>query len=295
MNEFVELISSISVLIASFAGLSAVNKWKRERFDKAKIESIEEYESCLREVAHELNETLEQPEIYFYLREGDHENTVLEQMHLFLEIKNKSVSELSEKINKADDVLNVFSGYAGSKLSFVNNYYKTSVLLMKFSMLSFELDVKSLNNPEERYLDRKGGYFLFPFLSRETPNFDFINYMMLSSILSLFVYEEYDEDVFLDRRERFDDVFLKIVSYEKMALHSGFLKNLFLKVKILIMKYNLVGRVLYITDKHAIVVGLSGVIYKHDTQGYGCKFVEEKKRKRVFLKLVKSEFINIFS
>lgn len=43
MSEFIKVLSSISVLAASFAGLLAINKWKSEKFDKTKISFMESF------------------------------------------------------------------------------------------------------------------------------------------------------------------------------------------------------------------------------------------------------------
>ena len=47
MIEIIELITAITVLLASLAGFSAVNKWKKETFEKKKTKIIDAYEENL--------------------------------------------------------------------------------------------------------------------------------------------------------------------------------------------------------------------------------------------------------
>lgn len=299
MKEIIDLLSSITVLIAALAGMSAVNKWKKERFDKVKIEAVEKYEESIINFANSIENILNKDDLDFYLKDvgsGSEEiRSVPEQIYTFYDDKFYKIENLKKDFDEVDNLYNTYSGYAGNKLVFSENYYHSVFLLMRFSVMCFKMELSEIEDLDKEFVNYKKGYFMVSFLNENRERFDMVDYMMISSPDFVLMMGGYDRSLFKDERITYKDIFLNIVSAEKMALHSSFLESVFIKIKIFIMKYRVVGRVLCISDRKAVVVGIGGAVFKCSTEGENYKVVEAKNRKNLFKKLLKSEIIRFFS
>lgn len=295
MKDLIELISTLTVMIAALAGISAINKWKKERFDKAKIDAIEEYETCLRVIDKEFETVLNESPVSFCLNEDDTLNSHYEQLDLYLKSKKKSIGELKAKIDSSEHFFDVYSGYAGNNLVFVNNFYLTTFLHMERAVVKLEMELLQIDIDKYKDLNGKGGLYVFDFLKNENNDFDYDDYMMMSYSTYLKGLNDIDGTVFKDKRLFYSNAFKRIVSAEKMALHTAVQKRIFIKLKIFFMKYKLIGKVLHMTDKTAVIVSVNGAIDIIDTKGNDLNEIEIKNRKNIFKKMIKAEAKRLFS
>lgn len=295
MKELIDLISSITVLIAALAGISAVNKWKKERFFKVKIDAIEKYEDSLKNFASNVEKILDKSDMDFYLSESNSVDSYPEQIANFFDNKSESVEFLKVDLDEVERLFGIYSGYAGNKLAFSQNYYNSTYVLMRYAVVVFNVEVSRNKIFYEEFDEDVRSYFMVEFLDAKNEFFDIVDYMMISSPEFLYTMGGYDDSVFMDRRLLYKDIFLNIVSAEKMALHSSFFESAFIRIKILIMKYRVIGRVICISDKHAISVSVNGFVFRQSTNGESYEVLEEKNRSKLFRKLIKAEVMRHFS
>lgn len=295
MKDFIELISSITVFIAALAGISAVNKWKKERFFKVKIDAIEKYEDSLKTFDNNVEKILDKSDMDFYLNESSGVDSYPEQIANFFDDKNKAVESLKVDLDEAERLFGIYSGYAGNKLAFSQNYYHSMYVLMRYSVVVFSVEVSRNKKFYEEFDENARDYFMIEFLKAKNEFYDIVDYMMISSPEFLYTMGGYDDSVFIDRRLLYKDIFLNIVSAEKMALHSSFFESLFIRFKILIMKYRVIGRVMCISNKHAMSVSINGIVFRQSANGESYQVLEKRNRSNLFRKLVKAEVIRHFS
>lgn len=295
MKDLIELISSLTVMLAALAGISAINKWKKERFDKAKIDAVEEYETCLRMIDKEFDTVLNESPVSFILNENDELNSHYTQLEIYLKSKKGSIEDLKAKIDSAEHFFDVYSGYAGNNLVFVNNFYQTTFLHMERAVVKLEMEILKLAINKHEDLAGKGGMYVFDFIENENNAFDYDDYMMMSYSTYLKFLSSADGAFYKDKRLFYGNAFKRIVSAEKMALHTAIMKRIFIKLKIFFMKYKLIGKVLHMTDKQAVIVSINGAINVIDTKGKDLDCIEKENRKNILKRLIKAEAQRMFS
>lgn len=283
-------MSSVSVLIASIAGLLAINKWKVERFEKVKIETLERYEESVRSIrlkiykicGKNLEFEIHESNISFKNENNETISSVLNK------VKREGLVELREIVYVAEDNIDKYISYSGERMLFSYNYYKSSCDLM-FETLSqlgilafikdFESDNKCFTELVVEHL-KTSDFSLCDF-----SDFTFIQRDNLSHVFGMAAGLKVE-----DNRYIYDEMIYKLVRLEKRYLYSGFLGKTFIKGKIFVLKYNISGRVLLLGDKFSYIVNAFGSVQRVERRGRGKKELECVFRKNLFFNMIKMAF-----
>lgn len=295
MAELIDLISSVTVLIAALAGISAIDKWKKERFDKTKIEAIEAYEISIKDISDHVDEILTHnfKEIIrkaAIARAIDDDQIQESEVQIFLNKKEVEVSRLGEKLVKAKRLLRNYSGYAGESMAFTYNYYYSNYEMMNSCLTWMFINRSGYKDfSEEDHV-----LYMIDFLTSEKTGVDIVDYMALQSVYSLL---PFGGDAFfnhIDFRSDINKKILKILAAEKMRLHSAFLNKLFLSIKILMIKYRLSGRVVFASENFAVVIDSAGRVARRPTLKEKYYEIEKTTKRNIFFNLIKEHIKNIF-
>lgn len=297
MKDIIELVGAFSVLIASFAGLVAINKWKKERFEKVKIEALESYAICMENI----NDTME------VMVSQDHREVVRNAVELdvlegrdrsqesnvkiFFEQKEKEIFLLGEKLIESNKLLRTYTGYGSDSIAFSYNYFSSFRQEMNLCLQWMLINrVKFRGCSEDDFT-----IYMFELLRDEKASVDFIDYMAVHSVLNLTIICGNSFGGMVDNRVEFDNKVLKILAEEKIRLHSMVFGKFWRALKIFLIKYYLAERVVLASESYAMVVGCSGDVRRLGLLGKGFKEFEKENRKGVFLKLLKHEVKSFFS
>jgi hypothetical protein len=272
MKEFIDLISAVSVFIASIAGLSAVNKWKSERFDKNKIEAVEGYEEKIKDVVYRIQETLNGDIVY-----GDYSwNSEVDLTDILKYEKESKIESLRASIDEARAFLDQYRSFSGDKLAFNFNYHNSTFLLME-SCLSFvcyenifdERKDFDFNIAALRFFDKK-----------EDKIADVVDLLMVHSPIHLYFVAGLDNVYFNDSRNKYSEVIMNLARLEKVYIYSNIIRKALIKIKAFILEYRISGRVLCHSHRNAVILGDSGNVFRISTQGKSCEALEKFYRKK---------------
>lgn len=295
MKDIIELLSSIAVLVAALAGMSALNRWKQERFYSVKINAIEDYDKALRKFDSSVKNILNENGFEFYLDENRNIKSVASQVADFYEKKHGDVEKLKLKYDELEELFSVYSGYSGNELYFSHNYYSSIYVVMRYSVVLFSVESNALDNSLSDDGSGLRKYFMARFLEEERMHFDVLDYMMISSPEFLFTMTGIQSRGVVDRRGLFEGGFLKIVSAEKVRLHSSFLKRCFISVKLFYKRYKVIGRVVCVGEKYAMAITMSGALCRQELKGKSYKELEGVNRERLFWRLLSFDLKRMLS
>ena len=225
MKDFIELISSISVLIASFAGLSAINKWKTEKFEKEKINSIEEYEKDSKDVIDKIS-IIRKKEVFKDLEELDYENIVpdVALVKKYFDVKEKDFEDLQVLIRKMEVSLSSYSGYTGESMDFHFNYYFYNYIMMRKGMLSFAEESITRTADKESFAQVVYNHFLLE--SNKDKEIDIIDVLMSYTPMDFLYLDGIRYYNIQDCRHKYNKLFGRRVQLEKIYVHSGVFNKL---------------------------------------------------------------------
>lgn len=284
MKEFIELISAVSVFIASIAGLSAVNKWKSERFDKNKIEAVEGYEEKIKDVAYKIQETVNSDIVYDDYSWG----SKVDLTDILKYEKEGRIDGLRASIDEARAFLDKYRSFSGNKLSFNFNYYQSTFLLME-SCLSFVCYENIFDEKEDFDFNMAALRF---FDMKEDKMADVVDLLMVHSPIHLYFVAGLDNIYFSDLRSKYSEVLINLARLEKIYIYSNFLRKTLIKIKAFILEYRVYGRVLCHSNRNAIILGGSGNVFRVPTQGKSCEALEKFYRKKVLREMIAKRISN---
>nr|WP_289137394.1 hypothetical protein [uncultured Halomonas sp.] len=142
MIEIIELITAITVLLASLAGFSAVNKWKKETFEKKKTKIIDAYEENLISMRLIIRKIVNEDFDY-----NENQNGINSANEFINYKKIDELERLRVKVAKAQLLRDRYMGSGGDGLTFSCNYY-SSVCDMLFRCIFRLTDGKTPLPPE---------------------------------------------------------------------------------------------------------------------------------------------------
>ena len=277
MKEILEIISSLSVLIASIAGALAVSKWRAERFERSKIEAFEKCEKSFSKMRFKAKE-IEGKGVYLVpdmLEEDDKKSLGF----YFYNLKNKEMEELDFLYNEMELALEDYKGYVGYGDLICFEYFKGFYLVMINCLHNFVYEDIDINeNGSGRFVDE----IIFNYLnSGDSVVADEIEYP------KLFRKDAEFTEVFKDFRTEYHELVCEIIRFRKLQLHSGLLRKIVLGIKIFYLECDISGRVLLMGKEEAIVVLQSGSVIKMPSMGCSIEDLEKKLRSKLYLKMTK--------
>ncbi|ATH77821.1 hypothetical protein CLM76_09540 [Vreelandella venusta] len=278
MREVIDFISAISVLVASLAGLSAINKWKSERFDKRKIEAIEGYEAKIKDVASRIKEAVNSDIVY-----SDYSwDSTVDLTDILKYEKEGRVDGLRSTIDEARLFLDQYRSFSGNRLSFNFNYYSSTFFLME-SCLSFVCYENIFDEREDFDFNIAALRF---FDKEEDKIADVVDLLMVHSPIHLYFVAGLNNIYFNDFRRKYSDVLMSLARLEKIYIYSNILSKMLIKTKIFILEYRVSGRVLCHSHRNAIILGDEGNVFRVPTQGKSYEALEKDYRKKVLRKMI---------
>ncbi|WP_144982325.1 hypothetical protein [Halomonas sp. C22] len=281
MKEIIELASAISVLFASLAGVLAINKWRVERLDKAKIDAFEAYESAVEKLSEKVD--------FFYGGVGFKEaninsDSLKSVIDAYYDIRSAELLKIKSQLGEAGKCVDKYSMFAGDALHFNFRYHYSVVMEMERSLFLF---CSFLVNKAELEEEKEDFYVLVSRFSKgkDYGSNDLIDSLMMVDHSMEAIAASYASGNRVEIYRREVNLYMeKILRVEKRMLYSSFPIKIFLKVKFFFLKCRIVGRKWLLLKDEAWVVTESGEL---------CLFERMKGKKRwIRVLLVKIKFIS---
>ncbi|WP_298844909.1 hypothetical protein [uncultured Salinicola sp.] len=138
MSEVASIISSIAALLAALAGLTAVRKWKQEKFEKSLIESADRLHElqvkCLEHLDEISNERNGGSGLVTYENYHPDLDRVAEPLKSFLSYKYMQIDKLEDMLKELDKVSQDVLDFSNYSHLFVVRYLITIKEELKSSM-----------------------------------------------------------------------------------------------------------------------------------------------------------------
>jgi len=300
MAEFIKLLSSISVLIAAFAGFNAINKWKAEKFDKEKISFMEMFYDSLIDCKkafsdfrkgnfdedceiENITETLDVVEPNYH-----DEESVLPYGPLgyFLKGKREKISRLNECNHKTEELLDDYMKFSGGYPSFYFNI---------FDSLKKEL-ISCINNARFEY---KEGFivhgidneFKLKMYFEKAEDSQIFDILMLQDE---YRYIEVDKYIVVNKFEEFFKRLVVLIGMEIRFEHSSLFAKPVRLVKIMYLKHRLRSSVIYNVGSVFLYMDVDGFVVRKEEDGAGLSDFEKKISKGLVLKEIKYSAEKLF-
>ncbi|QPL46612.1 hypothetical protein IT895_02000 [Halomonas sp. A40-4] len=288
MNEIVKLISSLSVLIAAFAGLNAINKWKAEKFDKEKIHYMERFYNSLiscksnfydfRKGNFDENCYIEQiQEVVNYggsFEQDEEEEMPYGPLGYFIKDKKAGFSNIRKSNYKSKNLLEKYMKFSGGYPAFYYNIFDS--LKRELENCIYNVRFNYNNKFEDRDLDAEVKLKRYFDESSNAQIFDVL--MLHNEFRSIDVNR-------LITIDSFDDFFKKLVVLSGLEVrfeHSSVIMKPFKFMKIFYLKHDLRSSVIFGVGDIFLYIDVDGSFVRKEANGKKLSCFEKDIRKGLF-------------
>lgn len=294
MGDILELVGSLSVLMASIAGLLAINKWRVEKLDKSKIDAFENYEICVDKVKEKLRGVyLEHVFDEVIIDSNDKDERVFKEEDVFIVYKKTKVKELKESLDECRTCVEKFSTYSSQDLFYHFNYYYYFYMCLDEALWTLTNELSEIDGEYSNLyslvadnVDKRRLFSMYTlgqsmFMLDASPKMKAINVIKKAG--------------FKDLRGRFDYYFDRLLKLEKMIIYSGFLMRIFLKLKIFILKCRLAGKVWFLGDENVWFIMDNGGINVIPKKEDNILKIEKREKATIIWIMIRKAALELFS
>lgn len=294
MEGALDFLGSLSVLIASIAGLLAINKWRVEKLDKSKVDAFENYEACIDEVKIKLRGAYKEY-IFDYPAIGvdDEGEKLKKDLSRFIDSKKRRLNNLKESLDECRKYVEKFSTYSSQDLFYHFNYYYYSYMCLEEALWVVSNDLLEIDGEYSNLysliadnLNKKRAFSAYTLGQ---------SMFLLDASHKMKAVNAIKKAGFKDMRGGLDYYFDRLLKLEKMVLFSGFLMRIFLKIKIFVLKCRLAGKVWFLGDEYVWFVMENGGVSSIPKNENDILKIEKKEKWVIIRMMIQKAVVEFFS